>query len=124
MASSSRVHRVADRIQVELSDIIQNRLKDPRRGFLTLTRVEVTGDLRSARVYVSSLPAEEIDDTLRTLTRARGFLRTELGGRLGIRHTPELQFLPDRSGEHVQRVAEILKDLERRGEFGDDEPKP
>ena len=119
MTSSTRMNRVADRIQVELADIIRSRVKDPRLGFHTLTRVEVTSDLGSARVFVSSLDAEALLVNLETLNRARGFLRSELGRRLALRHAPEVHFVPDRSGEHAQRVAEILRDLRSRGEFGD-----
>ena len=122
MAGNPRMHRVADRVQVELSDIIRTQLKDPRHGFLTLTRVSMTPDLRSARVFVSTLDGSTLDDTLATLTRARGFLRSRLGERLHLRHIPELQFLPDRSGEHVQRVSELLRRI--HDEDGPDAPEP
>jgi len=116
-SSSPRPHRVADRIQIELSEIVQRRLKDPRRGFFTLTAVEVTRDLQLARVFVSALSEDEVAAALATLNRAKGFLRTELGKRLSLRRTPELQFLRDRSLEHGLRVAELLQELEQKGEF-------
>jgi ribosome-binding factor A len=123
MSSSTRQHRVADRIQVELSEIIRTRLKDPRRGFMTVTRVEVSSDLRAARVFVSALTESELEEIMRTLERAQGFLRSELGKRIRLRHTPQLQFIPDRSGEHAQRIAELLHDLHERGELRDEEPE-
>ncbi len=119
MRRSPRVHRVADRIQVELADILQTRMKDPRHGFFTVTEVEMADDLRSARIFISTLPTEELEATLATLDHAKGFLRTELGRRLQLRHTPELHFRPDRSAEHAMRVSEILRDLEEKGEFAE-----
>lgn len=122
MSPSPRPQRVADRIQAELSEIVRRRLKDPRRGFLTLTAVEVTNDLQLARVFVSAPTDEETETGIAVLRRAKGFLRSELGKRLGLRHTPDLQFLRDRSLEHGLRVAEILSELERKGELdGEDD---
>ncbi len=124
MGVNPRSHRVADRIQIELSDIIQTEMKDPRHGFMTLTRVEVAEDLRSARVFVSTLEDDKLDATLETLDRAKGFLRTELGKRIRLRHTPELYFRPDRSAEEAIRIAKLLRDLETgdapRGDVEDD----
>jgi ribosome-binding factor A len=119
--SHPREERVADRIQAELADILQFRLKTPRRGLLTVTAVEVTRDLRQARVFVSSLTEEDLLGNLSMLERARGFLRRELGRRVRLRHTPELLFFPDHSAEHGLRVARILDDLRRKGELTDNE---
>lgn len=112
MGVNPRSQRVADRIQIELSDIIRTEMKDPRHGFLTLTRVEVAEDLRSARVFVSTLEDDALEPTLETLDRAKGFLRTELGRRVRLRHTPELYFRPDRSAEEAIRVARLLHELD------------
>ena len=124
MGVNPRSHRVADRIQIELSEIIQNEMKDPRHGFMTLTRVEVAEDLRSARVFVSTLEDDALDSTLETLERAKGFLRTELGKRVRLRHTPELHFRPDRSAIEAIRIAKLLRELETgdapRGDVEDD----
>ena len=124
MGVNPRSHRVADRIQIELSDIIQTEMKDPRHGFMTLTRVEVAEDLRSARVFVSTLEDDALDSTLETLDRAKGFLRTELGRRIRLRRTPELYFRPDRSAEEAIRIAKLLRELETgdapRGDIEDD----
>ena len=91
--------------QIELADIIQRRLKDPRHGFITVTGVEVAPDLRSARVFISTLDDAELDASLATLERASGFIRSELGQRIRLRYTPELRFRPDRSAERAMRVA-------------------
>jgi ribosome-binding factor A len=122
MRTNPRVHRVADRIQAELSEIIQRRLKDPRRGFLTVTGVEMADDLRSARVFVSALTEDDLAEGLTTLEHARGFIRTELGRRIRLRHTPELYFRPDRSAENAIRISELLEELRERGELGEDGP--
>ena len=121
MLSNPRSQRVADRIQAELADILQKRLKDPRLGFLTLTSVEVTRDLKQAKVHVSVLDDQELEPTLEVLVRARGFLRSQLGHRLHLRHIPELSFIPDHSVEHGLRVAKLLGELRDRGELGDEE---
>ncbi len=118
MGVNPRSQRVADRIQVELAEIIRTEMKDPRHGFLTLTRVEVAEDLRSARIFVSTLEDDALEPTLETLERAKGFLRTELGRRVRLRHTPELHFRPDRSAEEAIRVTRLLRDLEMRRESG------
>jgi ribosome-binding factor A len=112
MPHSPRPERVADAIQVELADILRRRLKDPRHGFLTVTAVEVTPDLRRARVFVSALSEGELEEGLDTLGRAKGFIRTELSHRIRLRFMPELEFRPDRSAEHGLRVQALLCDLE------------
>jgi ribosome-binding factor A len=112
MPHSPRPERVADAIQVELADILHRRLKDPRQGFLTVTGVDVSRDLRRARVFISALSEGELEEGLDTLDRAKGFIRTELGRRIRLRFTPELEFRPDRSTEHGLRVQTLLRDLE------------
>jgi ribosome-binding factor A len=109
--SSARVQRVADRIQVELAEILQRRLRDPRHGFLTVTGVEVSRDLRVAKVFVSTLESAALEATLATLDHAKGFIRHELGQRLTMRHTPEIIFRPDRSAEAGLRVARLLNEI-------------
>ena len=123
MPGNPRAQRVADQIQVELSDIIRRRLKDPRCGFLTLTSVEVSNDLREAHVFVSALGDDELARTMETLERAKGFLRRELGQRVRMRYVPELHFRVDRSAEYGRRVEEILKELHEGGELSDEESK-
>ena len=121
--TSPRVQRVADQIQVELANIIHRRLKDPRRGFITLTGVDLTPDLKVAKVYVSALEAEALEQGLATLKRAKGFLRHELGQRIRLRYLPDLHFLADQSVEQGQRIEELLRELHERGELGEEEPE-
>lgn len=107
---SPRPLKVADRIQVELSDILR-LVKDPRLGFITVTAVDVTDDLRSARIYVSALDAKELTESMQALNSARGFIRGHLGKRLGLRHVPEIAFIEDHSAERGRRIEDLLRSL-------------
>jgi len=107
-----RVGRVGEQIKKEISDLIRTELKDPRIGFVTITGVEVTGDLSLARVYLSILGSEEERaETLEALGRAKGFLRSELGRRIRLRQTPEIEFRFDSSIDHGQLIMELLKQI-------------
>lgn len=117
MNHNPRAGRLGDLIQAELGDILLRRFKDPDKGFFTVTGVEVTRDLRLAKVFVSALTPEELEKALSVLERAKGFLRSELGQRIRVRFLPELRFCPDRAAESGQRVERLLRDLEEeRGE--------
>lgn len=110
---STRVARVARQVQQELSQIIENDVKDPRVGMVTLTAVHMTPDLRSARVYFSRLgSAEERAEAAIALEHATGFLRRELGLRLRLRHVPELRFIVDDSYDVNDRIARLLHDVQ------------
>ncbi|GIO66870.1 30S ribosome-binding factor RbfA [Paenibacillus sp. JTLBN-2024] len=109
-----RVGRVGEQIKKELSQLIQSELKDPRIGFLTVTGVDVTNDLSQAKVYLSVLGDEEQkENSLKALEKANGFLRSELGKRIRLRHIPELIFKFDESiayGSHIEKLlGEISK---------------
>jgi ribosome-binding factor A len=113
--------RVAGALRTELADLLENKLRDPKKGFLTVTDVEVTRDLKVARVYVSCLgPDAERDQNLKLLERASGFLRSELAKRVNLRTVPELRFLPDRSAERGARIETILRNLAEGKEPADD----
>jgi len=110
--SVPRTARVREEIKKEASDIIQRRLKDPRIGFTTVTDVEVSQDLRHVKIFVSVLGSEEaIARTLEALERAKGFIRTEIGRRIRLRHTPEIHLALDRSIERGTRLVQLLKDV-------------
>lgn len=109
-----RVGRVSEQIKKELSHIIQQELKDPRIGFITVTGVETTGDLSQARVYLSVLGSDDQKEaTLKALASGTGFLRSELGKRMKLRHTPELLFKFDSSIEYGSRIESLLEDINR-----------
>lgn len=111
-----RVGRVGEQIKKELSLIIQQELKDPRIGFITVTGVEVTSDLSQAKVYLSVLGSEEQkEETLKALARGTGFLRSELGKRMKLRHTPELIFKFDGSIEYGSHIEALLEQINKGG---------
>lgn len=112
-----RVARLREEIRKEASDIIQRRMKDPRIGFTTVTDVEVSADLRHVKIFVSVLGDEEARArTVEGLERAKGFVRTELGRRIRLRHTPEIQFAYDPSLERGARLMRLLSELETSGD--------
>jgi ribosome-binding factor A len=120
----SRIQRVNQLIREEISHLVQRELKDPRLGFVTVTEVDVSKDLRTAKVYVSVLgPESDWQGSLQALESARGFIRNWLVPRLRLRSVPHLTFHPDRSmahAAHIQTVLEGLKSEERPS----DEPGP
>ncbi|MDR5709051.1 MAG: 30S ribosome-binding factor RbfA [Armatimonadota bacterium] len=112
MASPQRVEKLRELIREEVSEIIHRVLKDPRIGFTSVTDVELSSDLRHAKIFVSVLGSEEDRRrTMEALQNAVGFVRTELGRRIRIYRTPEIQFRLDTSIERGARVMELLRSL-------------
>ncbi len=113
-----RPGRLGGQVQEEISEIIQRKIKDPRLGFVTVTRVKMTADLRHASVYVSVIGAEEdVEKSLAALESASNFIRSELGRRIRVKHVPDLKFFHDDSAVKGARIEEILKHL-REGDNG------
>lgn len=107
-----RLDRVNQLIKEEISLLLQRELKDPRLGFVTVTEVDTTQDLRSAKVFVSVLGGEEQwAASLAALESARGFIRNWLRGHLDLRVTPTLDFRADRSMEHAANIQTLLRRL-------------
>ncbi|WP_174735050.1 30S ribosome-binding factor RbfA [Mesobacillus harenae] len=110
---SHRANRVGEQMKKELSEIIGRKIKDPRIGFVTVTDVQVTGDLQQAKVYISVLGGDnQKENTLKGLAKAKGFIRTELGQRIRLRKTPEIIFEFDESLEYGNRINTLLHDLQ------------
>jgi ribosome-binding factor A len=108
----SRLLRVNQLIREEISHLIQRELKDPRLGFVTVTEVDVSKDLRTAKVYVSVLGSEtELQASLQALESARGFIRNWLVPRLRLRAVPHFTFHPDRSMAHAAHIQTVLEGL-------------
>lgn len=106
---SKRVNRVSEQMKKELGDIILQKVKDPRIGFVTVTDVEVTGDLQNATIYISVLGDDsEKDATLKGLEKAKGFIRTEIGKRIKLRVVPEIEFAFDESIAYGNRIETLL----------------
>lgn len=107
-----RANRVAEQMKKELGDILSRKIKDPRVGFVTITDVEVTGDLQQAKIYISVLGEEkQKHDTLIGLAKAKGFIRSEIGTRIRLRKTPELFFEFDEAIEKGNRIETILRGI-------------
>ena len=105
-----RARRLAERIQVIVAETIERRIKDPRMGFVTITDVKVTGDLREATVFYTVLGDQsEQDDSAEALNSSRGLLRTEVGRQTGIKHTPSLAFVADSIPENARHVDDLLR---------------
>lgn len=109
-----RSESVSRFIQQTLSELIRDRVKDPRIGFVTITGCRVSKDLRVAHVFVSVMGTEEErTSSMDTLNRAASFLRKGLSGQLSTRHTPELFFEYDDSIERGSRINKLLDDLKK-----------
>ncbi len=120
-----RAARVADQIRMEVADILMRRTKDPRLRSVTVTDVLLSNDLRLARVYVTTIVGEEREqEVFAGLSGANGFIRTELGRRLAIRHTPELIFVKDVSGPRGDRVLQLLDSLNAESAPSESGPAP
>ena len=115
--SERRIRRLAEEIREEVARILGAGLKDPRIGFVTVTRVELTADLRQTRVYVGVLgDALQRQRCLQGLRQAAGFVRRELGHRLTVRHTPEVEFVYDTGLDAAERVAQLLDEVKGKDE--------
>ena len=109
-----RPGRVQEALRQEISRVVQNELKDPRLGFLTITKVELTRDLRHARVYFSVLG--EMKDkhlALKGLNSAKGYIKNMIGERINLRFVPEVTFKIDESLEHTKEIYDLLDRIKR-----------
>lgn len=112
MSQGSRPQRVADQIRSELALLLAREVHDPGIGFVTLTRVQVSPDLQSARVHYTVLGDDKARaNSAKALGRATPFLRRQIGSRLRLKRTPELQFLYDNSIAGQDRIEQILNEL-------------
>ena len=111
-AAYRRAERVADQIRMEVADILMRKIKDPRVRSVTVTDVELTDDLRLARIYVTTMePAEAERQVFYGLEKAGRFIRSELGRRLTLRYLPDLLFIKDVSGPRGDRILRLLESL-------------
>jgi ribosome-binding factor A len=114
MATNRRVSRVAELIKREVSQMLLNGIKDDRvgTGMVSVTDVDVSGDLQHAKIYVSIYGTDEAKvETMAGLKSATGYVRSELGARVRLRRTPEVIFLEDRSIERGNKVLALLSQL-------------
>lgn len=117
MATNRRVSRVAELIRREVSQMLLNGIKDDRvgSGMVSVTDVDVSGDLQHAKIYVSIYGTDEArEETMAGLKSATGYVRSELGSRVRLRRTPEVIFLEDRSIERGNKVLSLLNQIKDR----------
>ena len=125
--SYQRIDRISEEVRREVDAIIREELHDPRvSGTFSVTRAEVTGDLRYAKIHISVLEDEKRETLIEALKKARGFIRHSLGRRMIIRYTPELTFVSDRNIAYGVHIAKVLADTIGNEEKGDtaDEQEP
>src|SRR5436305_11048348 len=114
MPNPHRQEKLGELIAAELSDLLRTRVKDPRVGFASITHVEVSGDIRYAKIFVSVMGSEDEQvNTMRALKHATGFLRHELASRLVLRYMPELVFKLDTSIAEGAHILELLQKIEQ-----------
>ncbi|NCO67023.1 MAG: ribosome-binding factor A [Nitrospirae bacterium CG_4_10_14_0_8_um_filter_41_23] len=116
MLPYKRSQRVGDLLREEIADIVIHRLKDPRIGFVTITGVDVTDDIKISKIYVSILRDEDKKTTLEILNSAKSFIRSELSKRLRMKSIPSIEFILDASIEYGNKIDKLLKKIEGEGE--------
>ena len=110
--SDKRVRRVSELLKQEISQIIRREVKDPRIGFVSITDVEVSGDLRHAKVFISVYGSDqEKDETMDGLKDAQGYIRRLVGERITTYHTPEIIFRYDDSIEHGVYMSKLIDEV-------------
>jgi len=106
----ARARKLADRIQQIVAEMLEMRIKDPRLGFVTVTDTRLTNDLRDATVYYTVYGTDtERADSAAALDSAKGVIRSEVGKRTGVRHTPSLTFVPDAIPENARQIDDLLE---------------
>lgn len=106
--------RLAQELKSEISEIIARELSHHRLGFITITEVRVSPDLRYARVFLSVLgPADVRKETLVTLNAEKGFIRQLIGRRIRLRHTPEIIFVYDETIEHGDQMMQLIEEIKK-----------
>ena len=107
--ANNRIGRINEEIQRELSNLIRT-VKDPRvTGLISVTAVDTTTDLKFCKVYISALDKSDVNQVLKGLKSASGYLRRELGRSLNLRNTPELTFVRDDSIDHGAHILDMLR---------------
>ncbi|MDU9889011.1 30S ribosome-binding factor RbfA [Staphylococcus aureus] len=113
--SSMRAERVGEQMKKELMDIINNKVKDPRVGFITITDVVLTNDLSQAKVFLTVLGNDkEVENTFKALDKVKGFIKSELGSRMRLRIMPELMYEYDQSIEYGNKIERMIQDLHKQ----------
>lgn len=110
-----RSQRLSILLREEIADIIMRRVKDPRLGFVTVTDVEMSEDLKIAKIYISVYEGDK-DLTIEILNSAKGIIRNEVSKRVKVKFIPSIEFRIDRSIEHGDRIDRLLKEIKEKEE--------
>lgn len=120
MSSFKRADRVGELIMAEIADILLKVVKDPRLHAVTITAVKMTDDLRNARIYFVEMGKDECSEEILTgLSKAKGFVRRELGHRLQLRLVPDIVFVHDKSFGYGNRIEKLLAEIAKQDEGHD-----
>ena len=123
MSSQLRIEKLQELIKQEVGKMLLYDIKDPRIGFVTVTEVEMTGDLREAKIYVSIMGNDEqIKNSMEGLQSALGFIRREIGKRIRLRFTPEISFAPDKSLDYSEHIQKLLLQIEKERDSVENNP--
>jgi ribosome-binding factor A len=110
-----RPRRVAELVQAEISRLLISEFQDPAAGFLTVTRVEMTADLRTARVSLSVFGTDDPRTVLGRVEKATGYLRRALASRVKLKYNPELFFALDPGPDHQERIDKLIEETKKHG---------
>ncbi len=113
MLPYKRSERVADLLRQEISEIIFRQIKDPRIGFITVTGVDVTKDLKFAKVFISVLKKDETEQIINILNRAVHYIRGEVAKRIRIKFIPQIEFFEDRSLDYGEKIDTLLEQIKK-----------
>lgn len=123
MSSQLRIEKLQELIKQEVGKMLLYDIKDPRIGFVTVTEVEMTGDLREAKIFVSIMGNDEqIKNSMEGLQSALGFIRREIGKRIRLRFTPEISFAPDKSLDYSEHIQKLLLKIEKERDSVENNP--
>ncbi len=112
--NNRRSQRVASQIKTEISWLIEHKLRDPKKGFITVTRVRLSPDLKIASIYYSVLGSDrERNASKEALARAKSFLKHELGNRIHLRIVPDLRFFYDDSLDYYDKISTLLNKINK-----------
>ncbi len=111
--ASQRIMRVNEEIRREIAELVRDQIKDPRvdGAMISVTAVETTNDLKSAKVFISVLQEEKKEDVVEALQAASGFIRKEVARRINLRNTPELSFKIDNSIEYGMKMSQVIQEV-------------
>jgi ribosome-binding factor A len=117
---SHRIDKVENLIKEEISLIFLYKMQDPSIGFVTITAVKVSPDLKIAKIYISVLEKEKRESVMKKVKASTGFIRSELASRIRIKFVPELKFFLDDTLDYVEKIEGLIKKIHENDNKGDD----